>query len=153
MKRRAGIREIGFGRAAAESDEERRRREFLQAVDSITEEDVKQHRRTEDDHAPGPAPLAADGIIDTVDLHGLTVDEATRRLAELVRRWRGTGRSVRVIVGKGYHSPTGVGVLREAVPAWLDSVGHRWVAEWRWARPKEGGAGVIIARLRHKTRK
>ena len=151
MKQRIRIREVGLRQPAVESSEDRREREFREAVDSITEKDVKRHTRREDNRGAAAPQQLPDKIAETVDLHGLTVDEATRRLAAVVRRWRGSGQCVRAIVGKGHHSPQGVGVLREAIPAWLDGVGHRWVAEWRWARPNEGGDGAIVARLRRKT--
>lgn len=34
---------------------------------------------------------------------------------------------VRIVYGKGRHSPDGQGVLREVIPRWLAAEGRRWV--------------------------
>jgi DNA-nicking Smr family endonuclease len=45
------------------------------------------------------------------------------------------------------HSPDGVGVLRDVVQAWFAHGGRQFVSGWKWAGKKEGGSGVIVARL------
>ena len=86
------------------------------------------------------------GIMPTLDLHGLGVKAALREtekfLAEAQEECLG---SVRIVYGKGKRSPGGRGVLREAIPGWLDGEGHRFVRRWE-RRPDATGAdgGMIV---------
>lgn len=59
-----------------------------------------------------------------VDLHGMGVEEAllaVERALDAARR--AGGARVRLVCGKGRHSPGGRGVLREAVEGWLAARG------------------------------
>ena len=73
------------------------------------------------------------GLVPTLDLHGLgvadAIDETARFVAEAATRGE---REVRIVYGKGRGSPGGVGVLRQAIPAWLEQHGRAWVE--RFAR-------------------
>ncbi len=84
-----------------------------------------------------------------LDLHGLTAGEARREVESFVRKRRGDGdRVVALIVGRGNHSPRGIGVLRGEIAAWLSQgpVAHH-VAAFASAPEDEGGPGVVLALL------
>ncbi|HTQ32897.1 MAG TPA: Smr/MutS family protein [Stellaceae bacterium] len=82
-----------------------------------------------------------------LDLHGMTQDEAHRALAGFIRAARGAGkRCVLVITGRG---KIGGGVLRNAVPRWLDEPEFRpHLLAIAAAQPRDGGAGAIYIMLR-----
>lgn len=85
-----------------------------------------------------------------LDLHGLTQDEAHVRLSGFIRRSAAAGkRCVLVITGKGF-KPTGeTGVLRQAVPRWLNEPALRHaIVALRHAQPKDGGEGALYVLLR-----
>jgi DNA-nicking Smr family endonuclease len=85
-----------------------------------------------------------------LDLHGLTQDEAHAKLAGFIRRSVGAGkRCVLIITGKGF-KPTGeTGVLRQAVPRWLNEPGmRRDIVALRHAQLKDGGEGALYVLLR-----
>jgi DNA-nicking Smr family endonuclease len=80
----------------------------------------------------------------SVDLHGLRVDEARRKLEAFLQRVARThsGQVVRVITGKGRNSPDGPVLL----PMVLEelSYSHDLVAEWETSM--DGGS--VLIRLR-----
>jgi DNA-nicking Smr family endonuclease len=82
-----------------------------------------------------------------LDLHGMTQDEAHRALASFIRGARIAGkRCVLVITGRGR---LGGGVLRAAVPRWLDEPELRpHLLAIATAQPRDGGAGAIYVMLR-----
>jgi DNA-nicking Smr family endonuclease len=82
-----------------------------------------------------------------LDLHGLTQAEAHRALAAFVQSARTGGkRCVLVITGRG---SAGGGVLKSAVPRWLDEPGFRpHVLAIATAQPRDGGAGALYVMLR-----
>src|ERR1700676_1579460 len=86
-----------------------------------------------------------------LDLHGLTQEEAHRALTRFIRRAHEDGaRMVLVITGKGGLGG-GKGVLRDAVPRWLNESGLRpRVLSCAWAQPKDGGAGALYVLLRRQ---
>jgi DNA-nicking Smr family endonuclease len=94
----------------------------------------------------GRYPLAA-----RLDLHGMTQEEAHRALAHFLAHSRTAGRrGVLVITGHGRSSG---GVLKAAVPRWLDEPGLReHVLALAPARPKDGGAGALYLLLRRPAR-
>jgi DNA-nicking Smr family endonuclease len=82
-----------------------------------------------------------------IDLHGLTVAEASVRLSELLRAARQQGlRCIRVIHGKGLRSGTRGPVLKNAVNAQLRRTGA--VLAFASARPRAGGTGATLVLLR-----
>ena len=85
-----------------------------------------------------------------MDLHGLTQTEAHRALTGFLEGAQRAGkRSVLVITGKGL-SP-GSGVLRAAVPRWLNEPGlRRMILAFSHAAPKDGGEGALYVLLRRK---
>jgi DNA-nicking Smr family endonuclease len=86
-----------------------------------------------------------------LDLHGMIQEEAHRALVSFVRRAHGDGlRTVLIITGKGGFGDTR-GVLREAVPRWLNESDLRpRVLSCAWAQPKHGGAGALYVLLRRQ---
>jgi DNA-nicking Smr family endonuclease len=82
-----------------------------------------------------------------LDLHGMTQDEAHRALNGFVVRSRAIGRRVvLVITGHGRFSG---GVLKAAVPRWLNEPGlRRHVLAITPARPHDGGTGALYLLLR-----
>jgi len=84
-----------------------------------------------------------------IDLHGKTAAEARKEVEKFIRKKRADGdRVVSVIVGRGSHSPRGIGVLRGEIAAWLShgpSAHH--VAAFASAPEDEGGSGVVLVLL------
>ncbi|MBI3113456.1 MAG: Smr/MutS family protein [Rhodospirillales bacterium] len=85
-----------------------------------------------------------------IDLHGLTQVEAHRALVGFLEGAQAAGkRAVLVITGKGL-SP-GSGVLRAAVPRWLNEPALRsMIRAFSHAAPKDGGEGALYVLLRRK---
>jgi DNA-nicking Smr family endonuclease len=87
-----------------------------------------------------------------LDLHGMTQAEAHGRLTAFVEAHQAAGRRcVLVVTGKGAWREEG-GVLRDAVPRWLNEVGLRpRILSFCHAQPKDGGEGalyILLKRLR-----
>ena len=89
-----------------------------------------------------------------LDLHGMYQDEAFRALEEFLARSQAAGKKcVLVITGKGTRpdGPGGgrTGVLRRAVPGWLNRAGLRErIQGFREAAPNHGGSGALYVLLR-----
>ncbi len=89
-----------------------------------------------------------------LDLHGMYQDEAFAALEEFLARSQAAGRKcVLVITGKGTRpdGPGGerIGVLRRAVPGWLNRAGLRErIQGFREAAPSHGGSGALYVLLR-----
>lgn len=90
-------------------------------------------------------------ICETIDLHGLRVEEALPSLEEAIRRNSVPGQRRRILVihGKGLHSSTG-GKLRSLVRSFLRD--HPLVGETGIPPAKEGGDGAVWAICRHRSR-
>jgi DNA-nicking Smr family endonuclease len=92
------------------------------------------------------------GLVPTLDLHGLgvrdAIDETARFVAEMAARGE---REVRIVYGKGRGSPGGVGVLRQAIPAWLEQHGSAWVERFEREIDSDGNDGAMRAWLRPPT--
>lgn len=83
----------------------------------------------------------------TLDLHGCTVEEALGRLRQFVAECRSAGvRCIRVVHGKGAHSPSGAGVLRDRV--WEHLTRRNDVLIVEFAQPRDGGQGAACVLLR-----
>lgn len=82
-----------------------------------------------------------------LDLHGMTQDDAHRVLLGFIRAARASGkRCVLVITGRGR---LGGGVLKAAVPRWLDEAEFRpHLLAITTAQPRDGGAGALYIMLR-----
>ena len=86
-----------------------------------------------------------------LDLHGMTQAEAHRELAEFVWASHQAGRRcVLVITGRGL-GPDGPGVLKRAVPRWLEEAGlRRRILATAAAQPRHGGEGALYLLLRRQ---
>ncbi|MFM2042331.1 MAG: hypothetical protein RLY86_907 [Pseudomonadota bacterium] len=111
-------------------------------------------RRTEDKVRRGRLPI--DGRI---DLHGMTQDRAHDTLLAFVRRSHAEGRRLLlVITGKGppgqdhdRRAYDGRGVLRSAVPRWLNEGSFRpMVLAVHQAQPQHGGSGALYVFLKRR---
>ena len=82
-----------------------------------------------------------------IDLHGMTHDQAHRRLDRYLNTAKQSGfRTILVITGKGR---LGEGVLRQALPHWLGQPHFRsLISGYREAHPLHGGSGAFYVRLR-----
>lgn len=92
-----------------------------------------------------PQTLHTERVVDELDLHGLTADQAEQRLEMFMERVAVTakGEVVRVITGRGAGSaakPVLQGVVRDALVGWLQ---HR-VVEWA----VDVGSGAYLVRVR-----
>jgi DNA-nicking Smr family endonuclease len=88
----------------------------------------------------------------TLDLHGLTAEEANNRLRNFLQHSLAAGRSaVRIIHGKGYGSAGRQPVLKTKVNQWLQEAGA--VLAFCSARPENGGTGAVDVLLRKNMRK
>jgi DNA-nicking Smr family endonuclease len=95
--------------------------------------------------------LAIEGKI---DLHGRTQQDAHDDLLAFLRRAHAAGkRNVLVVTGKGM-TTSKTGILRQAVPRWLNEPTFRaLVLAFDYAEPQHGGEGalyVLIKRVREK---
>lgn len=88
-----------------------------------------------------------------LDLHGRTVDEACRAVADFIARSQMSGRRcVLVITGKGSAGP-GSGVIRGEFAGWLNAPGNRVrIVACVPARPADGGGGAFYVYLRKTPR-
>lgn len=87
-----------------------------------------------------------------LDLHGMTQAEAHRALGSFIRASRAAGRRcVLVITGRGSaKGPNNIGgVLKSAVPRWLDEPELRpHLLAIATAQPRDGGNGALYVMLR-----
>jgi DNA-nicking Smr family endonuclease len=85
-----------------------------------------------------------------LDLHGLTSDEASRRVSHAVESCRGRGiQELLVIHGRGSHSSSGgEPVLKKLVRDMLDHELASRVRGCRAGLPREGGEGVTVVYLK-----
>lgn len=86
----------------------------------------------------------------TLDLHGLTRDQARPALEKFLTDARVAGRRcVLVVTGRGLHSPDAIPVLKEGVQRWLThGRPARQVLAFCSARPQDGGTGAVYVLLR-----
>ena len=86
-----------------------------------------------------------------LDLHGMTQAEAHRALAGFIGRSRAGGRRCLLVITG--HGRMGGGILKAAVPRWLDEPElRRHVLAIAPAQPAAGGGGAIYVLLRRPTR-
>ena len=79
-----------------------------------------------------------------LDLHGLTVKQAENELILFLQKCEDLNwKKVRIIVGKGWNSPNGRGVVKEFVEKRLQADGY----DFSYAKLNEGGEGVLIVTL------
>ncbi len=87
-----------------------------------------------------------------MDLHGMTQEQAHRALNAFIEGSFGAAkRCVLVITGKGLKPDGSVGVLRSAVPRWLNQPPNRErVLAFSYAIPRDGGEGALYVMLKRK---
>jgi DNA-nicking Smr family endonuclease len=87
----------------------------------------------------------------TLDLHGLTQDDAHAQLHAFVMRAYDSGRRcLLVITGKGARGQ-GSGVLRGQVPRWLNQSPLRErILGFSYAQPRHGGDGALYVLVRRQ---
>lgn len=87
--------------------------------------------------------------VPTLDLHGLGVPAAIAETERFVVDMAARGeREVRIVYGKGRGSPGGVGVLRQAIPAWLEQHGAPHVERFAREIDADGNDGAMRVFLR-----
>jgi DNA-nicking Smr family endonuclease len=91
----------------------------------------------------------------TLDLHGYTQTKAHQALSRFLQTGYETGRrTVLIITGKGDRLGGRPGILKEAVPEWLNETPMRqWVAGFSYAAPKDGGNGALYVRIKRRREK
>ncbi len=99
-----------------------------------------------------------------IDLHGMTQDDAHRALGGFIAHSAQRGlRCILVITGKGLRrlveeesggSRVGeIGILRNAVPRWLNEAPNRArILAFGTAQQRDGGSGALYVLLRRRTR-
>lgn len=87
-----------------------------------------------------------------LDLHGMTQGEARPALEDFIERAWATGkREVLIITGKGTRADGSIGILRQAVPGWLnDPVNRNRVTAFTHAAAKDGGEGALYVRIKRR---
>ncbi len=92
---------------------------------------------------------AALGLVPVLDLHGMGVREALAATEGFLRECAAAGEAeARIVYGKGRGSPGGVGVLRQAVPAWVERHGGAWVERFERQLDAHGEDGAMRVWLR-----
>lgn len=87
----------------------------------------------------------------TLDLHGHTRDSGRQALTTFLQAHQAAGRRcVLVITGKGLKGDDwSPGVLREAVPGWLNAPPLREIVlSFSYAQPQHGGSGALYVLLK-----
>lgn len=88
------------------------------------------------------------GIDSSIDLHGLTSQEAQHQLSQFLHRCIESGfRCVHIIHGKGYGSDNNHPVLKNNVNLWLRQ--HSEIQAFCSTPVKHGGTGAAFVLLRH----
>lgn len=85
-----------------------------------------------------------------LDLHGMTQDQAHSALMRFIEAAYGHGkRCLCVVTGKGTRLSGEIGVLRQAVPRWLNQPGLRSkIIAFTHAPQKDGGEGALFVLLK-----
>ncbi|MEO5375411.1 MAG: Smr/MutS family protein [Alphaproteobacteria bacterium] len=91
------------------------------------------------------------GIDVRLDLHGMSQERAHQALRAAVERaWTNGQRTLLVITGKGMKTG-GSGILRNAVPRWLNDADLRGrILSFAHAQPRDGGEGALYVLLRRR---
>jgi len=134
------------------SREEREEATFLDAIGSV--EKVFKDEWPEDEPVKQAVPRRMRQVERgqlkpeaELDLHGLTVDEASVKVGFFLRDAIYHGfRTILIITGKGLHSSDGP-VLRQAMEKLLDRQ-REHVVEWGVAPRRYGGDGALVVFLR-----
>ncbi len=87
-------------------------------------------------------------VQEELDLHNFTVEEALKEVADFISNSKKKGlRKIRLITGKGLHSPNGLSVIRPEVLYFLKS--NKNVSSFdQNPKPVDGGSGAVIVYLK-----
>ena len=87
-----------------------------------------------------------------LDLHGMIQTEAYRHLLDFLERAYFSGKKTIVIItGKGTTRSGEIGILRQAVPRWLNEQPIKgWIRGFVYASPSDGGVGALYILLRRR---
>ena len=87
----------------------------------------------------------------TLDLHGMNRDAAQAAVRRFLDASQGMGRrTVLIITGKGYAHGS-EGVLRSALPQWLNAAENRCrILAYDYAQPRHGGQGAFYVYLKKR---
>jgi len=87
-------------------------------------------------------------VQDTLDIHGLILDEAEIEVDRFIRESRTKSlRCIKIIHGRGLRSPNGP-VLKRAVVQWLSRRFRKYIMAFVTARRCDGGLGALYILLR-----
>lgn len=87
------------------------------------------------------------GVDASIDLHGLTSQEARQQLSHFIHLSTEDGyRCIHIIHGKGYRSTNDHPVLKNDVNLWLRQ--HKEVQAFCTTPPKSGGTGAVFVLLK-----
>lgn len=117
---------------------------FLEALDNLPDDIVSAKFDGAPPRKPRSRKKKATSFDDTIDLHGMTADQALTALEYALNNRRGCGRTLLVITGRGNNSENGVAVLRDRVGLFLDKNCGRLVREYYQAPGRCGGDGAYI---------
>jgi DNA-nicking Smr family endonuclease len=84
-----------------------------------------------------------------IDLHGMTTHDARKAIEVFIEKRKKEGdRVLRIIHGKGGHSPRGISALRGEIAAWLShGAAKRHIAAFATAPEQDGGTGAMLVLL------
>ena len=87
-------------------------------------------------------------VQDSLDIHGLILDEAEIEVDRFIRESRTKGlRCIKIIHGRGLRSPNGP-VLKRAVVQWLSRRFRKYIVAFVTARRCDGGLGALYILFR-----
>lgn len=135
----------------------------LMELKSLVDGDAPFALTESEEHISGAAPGVTQELIRElaagtyafrrhVDLHGHTKDEAKAAVTRFITEARRDDeRCVLIITGRGKSSPTGVSVIKEALPRWLSRAPLRnHVLAFCTAKAVHGGPGAFYVLLRRQ---
>lgn len=87
-------------------------------------------------------------IASSLDLHGLTVDEAIQALNDYINHYKTDNKTCCLIIhGKGYHSKESSPKLKSLTERWLKA--HPRIIAYCSAQAKDGGTGAVYILLKN----
>lgn len=85
------------------------------------------------------------GYVSTLDLHGQTVVEACESMSQFMHHHQHKD-FIHIIHGKGYHSESGMSILKTQVISFLNQ--HPQVLAFSSCPDKDGGSGAVFVLLK-----
>ncbi len=132
-----------------EDREQEEFQEFLKHMEELRDVEVKEKTGSENTPKKISIPKKTRlNLDDEIDLHGLTREEAKRKLEEffLISKQEKL-KIVLVITGKGKHSEKGAS-LKPFVEKWIKTEGSIYVKSYGIAPKLHGGEGAIVVFLK-----